>query len=102
MGTSAPTSVIQSVPKVAEEKQTNLEDSEKSELNIQPPADTPPSDLLESDPGKEASCTVADLIEEEEEEEAKEEEKEEAKEAEAEEAQEEDKGGEEQAAEKKE
>jgi len=108
--TSAPTSVIQSVPKVADEKQTNLEDSEKSELNIQPPADAPPSDLLESDPGKEASCTVADLIEEEEEEEAKEEEKEEAKEAEAEEAQEEDKeeaaseekGGEEQAAEKKE
>merc|ERR1712029_11252 len=73
--TSAPTSVIQSVPKVADEKQTNLEDSEKSELNIQPPADAPPSDLLESDPGKEASCTVADLIEEEEEEEEAKEEK---------------------------
>jgi len=82
--TSAPTSVIQSVPKVTDDEKTNLEDSDKTELDIQPPTDAPPSDLLETDSGKEASCTVADLIEEEEEEEeAKEEEnKEEEKEVE--------------------
>jgi len=81
--TSAPTSVIQSVPKVTDDEKTNLEDSDKTELDIQPPTDAPPSDLLETDSGKEASCTVADLIEEEEEEEeAKEEEKEENKEEE--------------------
>merc|ERR1712131_334778 len=80
---SAPTSVIQSVPKVTDDEKTNLEDSDKTELDIQPPTDAPPSDLLETDAGKEASCTVADLIEEEEEEEeAKEEEKEENKEEE--------------------
>ena len=54
-------------------KEANLDNSEKEELNIQPPSEAPPSDLLETDAVKEASCTVADLIEEEEKEEAEEE-----------------------------
>ena len=59
-----PTSVISSVPKEAESKAEA--------------ADEPPTELLDSESPKEASCTVADLIEEEEEEPESAEKKEEA------------------------
>jgi len=75
---AVPTSVIQSVPKPDSEKEEeteNLEEKKESdkELDLEPAAEAPPADLLEEEAPKEASCTVADLIEEEEEENSKEE-----------------------------
>merc|ERR1712019_115556 len=75
---SVPTSVIQSVPKTDTEKEEaeNLEEKTESDNNLASEV-TEAADLLQEQTPKEASCTVADLIDEEEEENSKEEQEEE-------------------------
>merc|ERR1711862_186007 len=75
---AVPTSVIQSVPKVDTEKEEaeNLEEKAESDNNLASEV-TEAADLLQEETPKEASCTVADLIDETEEEENSKEEKEE-------------------------
>merc|ERR1719394_2200223 len=77
---SVPTSVIQSVPKADTDKEeaenleekkeidNNLEEKKEIDNNLGPEVTEAP-DLLQEESPKEASCTVADLIDETEEEE---------------------------------